>query len=737
MAFNLPSAVALHTITAGQNVGTVGILGGSGLTLSAKDQGNLPITSDSSRMNYNGASSATGPSAGVFFGFNNQVTLGDIDLTSNKTLFIWSLQFNAPNRIQVTDVANGGIRFFLGSGSEPENNYREWFIGGNDTPFGSAINGPVTICIDLADLSYDNEVGTFDQTNVTAYGCGVVRFNLGGNGQGILLYQRSILLSSSNVDTDTYVTPSFTGASSFDDAIALVQGSDYTNKIGNWATKSGTSIFLPVPFSIGDGSSAVSFNDNGQTIISPASNATNQENFRLTNDAMRVYLDTRDNSLDTVILSGSYSWGTAAEWNFDISNASTCTLSGAFKGMGNFTLGSSVTASGTFSLASNYIVVCNGANIDNCTINGDLKLKGSTTSSLTDVSANNLEFDTAGTYQLTKCDISSVTNTSGGTVIIENVDSTIGTNLDPTIIIRGIRTISITNIVAGSRMQIFNTTTGLEVNNEIVVGTDYIATYADGTGFSLNDVIRVRLMYTNATTSYDEFETTAIASSTGWSVLATQIVDTIYTNIGLDGTGVTKFSADYAGNDVNLNINQNFEIGEFYAWWKYNLFLSQGISDFYGVLTALDDANFRINNTILDFYLDSIANASVRQLDNRRIYRADLAYPVRQPTTNGFGLDVVWRNIIFVVPVEKQVSALTSAQSTQLGNITDVLADTNELQTNQGNFATATGFSTFDSATDEVKTDEASRQASKADVDQALVDYNVDTKTNVKPSIPV
>ena len=449
MAFNLPSAVTLHTLTASQNVGTVGLLGGSGLTLSAKDQGNLPITSDSSRMNYNGASNATGPSAGVFFGFNSQVTLGDIDLTSNKTLFIWSLQFNAPNRIQVTDVANGGIRFFLGSGSSPNTNYREWFIGGNDTPFGSAINGPTTICIDLADTSYDNEVGTFDQTNVTAYGCGVVRFNLGGNGQGILLYQRSILLSSSNVDTDTYVTPSFTGASSFDDAIALVQGSNYTNKIGNWATKSGTSIFLPVPFSIGDGTNAVSFNDNGDAIISPASNATNQENFRLTNDAMRVYLDTRDNSLDTVILSGSYSWGTPAAWNFDISNASTCTLSGAFNGMGTFTLGSSVTATGIFSLAAGYIVVCNGATINNCTINGNLKLKSSATSSLTGVSANNLEFDTAGTYQLTDCAIASVSNTSGGTVIIENTGSTISTNSGPAISIRNSRSISITSIVAG------------------------------------------------------------------------------------------------------------------------------------------------------------------------------------------------------------------------------------------------------------------------------------------------
>ena len=49
-------------------------------------------------------------------------------------------------------------------------------------------------------------------------------------------------------------------------------------------------------------------------------------------------------------------------------------------------------------------------------------------------------------------------------------------------------------------------------------------------------------------------------------------------------------------------------------------------------------------------------------------------------------------------------------------SITTILADTNELQQNQGDWVTATGFSTFDNTTDEVITDTASRIASKADV---------------------
>ena len=49
------------------------------------------------------------------------------------------------------------------------------------------------------------------------------------------------------------------------------------------------------------------------------------------------------------------------------------------------------------------------------------------------------------------------------------------------------------------------------------------------------------------------------------------------------------------------------------------------------------------------------------------------------------------------------------------GDVTEILADTNELQGNQGDWATATGFSTFDASSDAVITDTASRNASKAD----------------------
>ena len=334
--------------------------------------------------------------------------------------------------------------------------------------------------------------------------------------------------------------------------------------------------------------------------------------------------------------------------------------------------------------------------------------------------------------------------------------------------------VSITNIIAGSRLQIFNVTTGLEVKNEMVAGTTYTQAYQEGTGYSAGDVIRTRLTNAITTTAYLGLENTVIATATGWGVLANQQLDTVYNGIGIDGSTISKFSADYAGVDVELNIAQNFTIHEFYAWWIYNQRTAQSISQFFGGITALNTANIRINVGVVSLYLDSIVSVSVRQTDNVRIFRSDLAYPVRQPTTSGYGLDVNWQNEVFVVGVDVNVPALTPAQSTQLGSITNVLADTNELQANQSDWNTATttissnmrgtdnanttvpptvvdiragfvandfkanvtGLSTFNSTVDEVITNAASRNASKGlTTNEGVQLTNIDIVTKLIPGL--
>ena len=450
MAFNLPAAQYLfRTNASNANAGTFDTVP----ALGSKNGGNLPITASAAQLTNSSGN------RGVYFGLVEQDDATSFDASVNTKVMLTSVQFNAPNRIQVGTKAQRGIVVRLVSGLYTA--YREFVVGGNDTPFASAQAGPVTMCLDLSSTSHDSSSGTYDNSNVTRWGYGTFRVSLVGGSSNLNFFQRLFLFDTQKGGANL---PTFTGASSFDDAVLAVQGSGYATKLGAWLTQSGSSFFVPCPFSFGDGSTAINFDDNGVSVVSPADNSVNQENFRLTNDSMRIYLNMRTNAADSVILSGSYAWGTAADWNFNQSRASSCLLSGNFTGMGNFRIGSSVTATGSFSLATGKRVQCRGANIDSITVTGDLDIETSSVTSFSNISVGGvMDFDTAGTYTLTNCSVNEVSNSSGGAVTLINVGSTITTNTGPSITIVSVTTLTLTGLQANSEVRVYEAGTTTEV----------------------------------------------------------------------------------------------------------------------------------------------------------------------------------------------------------------------------------------------------------------------------------
>jgi hypothetical protein len=216
--------------------------------------------------------------------------------------------------------------------------------------------------------------------------------------------------------------------------------------------------------------------------------------------------------------------------------------------------------------------------------------------------------------------------------------------------------ISITNISAGSRMRIYNVTTGVETVNTVVSGTSYTSSYQEGTGYNDGDTVRVYLTKLGK----QEWLGDVIDTSNGFSVLAAQVDDDVYVALGVDGSTITKFQADYLNNEVDLIIGSDWTMAELYAWWANNLTTEDGIRNFFGGITAIDQANFKINTSIVDLYLDNTTNASYKQTDNRRFFRdTGTGYPVRNPTTSGYGLDVVWRNTILIAQTEGGTSNLS------------------------------------------------------------------------------
>jgi hypothetical protein len=236
-----------------------------------------------------------------------------------------------------------------------------------------------------------------------------------------------------------------------------------------------------------------------------------------------------------------------------------------------------------------------------------------------------------------------------------------------------VATASIGGILTGSKVRIYNVTTDTEMYIG-TPGTSYSDTYTDGTDYTAGDEINVRIHKRG----YLTFETSVVASASGWTVSANQSEDEVYTALAIDGSLVTGFVADYVNDEVNVTIASNFNIADMYAWWNYNLESDEGIREFVGGITALDIANFRINNDVVNIYLDNTTATNLRQLDNRRIFRKDEAYPVK--SSGGGGIDVVWRNTILIA--ETGVSGLTPSESAQLGLI--VTVDSNLDIVNEG-----------------------------------------------------
>lgn len=228
---------------------------------------------------------------------------------------------------------------------------------------------------------------------------------------------------------------------------------------------------------------------------------------------------------------------------------------------------------------------------------------------------------------------------------------------------------TVTGIEPGSRLKVRNVTQATTTFNGVVAGTSYVENYTDGGTYSDGDTIEVFLNQQSGLTAKLRFNASTVASSSGWAVVANQQDDTVYAGYGLDGsTLVTKFTPDYIDDEVDIIAASNFTGQEVYAWLVYNETTSQGIDEFFGGFTAIDAANIRFNN-VLSLFFDNLTADNKWQTDNIRLFREDGARPVRHPTTGGGGVDVNWRERVFLQNVGG--GPLTGPQAAQLAQASE------------------------------------------------------------------
>lgn len=220
-------------------------------------------------------------------------------------------------------------------------------------------------------------------------------------------------------------------------------------------------------------------------------------------------------------------------------------------------------------------------------------------------------------------------NNAGGTITIDSSVATI---------------ISAPNIISGSRVRLYNVTDGIELYNGVLSSTGFSYSYP----WLANKTMQLTATYQSGVNAKLAVEAVSIATSNGLQFLVSQEDDEVYNVYALDGSAITKFEADYSNTQVDLIVATNFAMAELYAWWVYNLTTLDGIRGFVGGLTAEDAANLRINTNIFSIKLDNDTSTNLVQTDNIRIYRSDLVYPVATPTSGGGGIQIIWREKVYI-----------------------------------------------------------------------------------------
>lgn len=170
--------------------------------------------------------------------------------------------------------------------------------------------------------------------------------------------------------------------------------------------------------------------------------------------------------------------------------------------------------------------------------------------------------------------------------------TTIGTGATSLIVVDSTGTkvnISLTGLVPGSRVQLYDVAGATELYNAVVSGSTLTFPYT----WTADKTIRYRVMYVSGATAKKWVEATATVTNTGMSVNVVQTDDTIYNAIGVDGSTVTECSITGTALIINVNSPTNTIAAQrLYSYEVYWLSTPGGIRDQDLYIDAQDITHF-------------------------------------------------------------------------------------------------------------------------------------------------
>jgi hypothetical protein len=174
--------------------------------------------------------------------------------------------------------------------------------------------------------------------------------------------------------------------------------------------------------------------------------------------------------------------------------------------------------------------------------------------------------------------------------------------------------LGVTNAISGSRIQLYNITDSSEIYNGII-GTSY-SQYIQ---YTEDKNIRVRAAYQNGLTAYKGYENFGTLTENGLSFSLNQELCDVYGEIGIDGSTVTEFTADYPNVQIDVSDGDGMTTAQrLFVWYKYILTTEDGIRNFFLLMSPDDIVNYKMDYIQLE-------NVTVNPLIlyGGRLYRSD------------------------------------------------------------------------------------------------------------------
>ena len=126
----------------------------------------------------------------------------------------------------------------------------------------------------------------------------------------------------------------------------------------------------------------------------------------------------------------------------------------------------------------------------------------------------------------------------------------------------------LTGLVAGSTVQIYDTTDSSELYNDVVAGTslDYLFTW------TIDHAVRIRVRYAVGTTGYIPYETTGTITQNGLAITIGQQPDLVFNANAIDGSAVTEFSLSGSTIKIYIDDPTNATTAQrLYSWYLYSI----------------------------------------------------------------------------------------------------------------------------------------------------------------------